>query len=264
MKALRITKWERYEPSDSKKCKVMQWVAVPINHSGLSYLELVSHPDGIRTVGGWLLILQVAAQCPVRGLLVSDSGRILRAREIALKTRTTEADISNCITKLLEVGWIEEVDTSGHHPDVIRTPSGLQDRQDNTLQDRQHAPLAAAQDFPPDNSADLVGPHFVTREGPGWRLTQGQYESLSTGFPSADIDGELAKAAAWCATATKRKTARGMPKFLFGWLNRNNPREVEPTGQRSGPTLTPMTPEQRQLVIDLENELAGLGGNRAG
>ena len=138
MKALQVANWSRFEPSDSRKCKSMQWVAVPINHNGLGYLEVMSHPDGIRMIGGWLLILQVAAQCPTRGLLVADSGRILGAREIALKTRSQEKDITDCIALLLENGWLEEVESSGHHPDIIRTSSGLQDRtvQDRTVQDR--------------------------------------------------------------------------------------------------------------------------------
>ena len=142
---LRIANWSRFEPSDAKKCKFMQWVAVPINHSGLGYLEIMSHPDGIRMIGGWLLILQVAAQCPERGLLVSDSGRILGAREIALKTRANEKDISDCIELLCENGWLIDSESSGRHPDGIRTASGLQDStgQDKTEQNKKAA--AAAQ-----------------------------------------------------------------------------------------------------------------------
>lgn len=123
--AYRIKDWHRYMPADAKKCSVMQWVAVPINHDGMGYIEIMARPDGVRIVGGWLLILQVAARCPERGLLVSDGGRILRAREIALKTRSSEADISATIETCLENGWIEEVEVSGSHPEAIRKPSGL-------------------------------------------------------------------------------------------------------------------------------------------
>jgi len=153
VKALQIANWSRFEASDSRKCKVMQWVAVPINHSGLGYLEIMAHPDGIRMIGGWLLILQVAAQCPTRGLLVADSGRILGAREIALKTRAPEEDITSCIALLLQNGWIEEVESSGHHPDAVGTPSGLQDRtgQDKTGQDKTRNARA------PDPDPDDIG-----------------------------------------------------------------------------------------------------------
>lgn len=143
MKALQVANWSRFEPSDSRKCKLMQWVAVPINHNGLGYLEVMSHPDGIRMIGGWLLILQVAAQCPKRGLLVADSGRVLGAREIALKTRAQEKDITDCIALLLANGWLEEVESSGGHPDAVRMESGLQDK---TRQDKrgEEAPLPPA------------------------------------------------------------------------------------------------------------------------
>ena len=157
MKALQVTNWSRFEPSDSRKCKSMQWVAVPINHSGLGYLEVMSHPDGIRMIGGWLLILQVAAQCPKRGLLVADSGRILGAREIALKTRAQEKDVRACIALLLSNGWLEEVEASGQHPDNIRTTSGLQDI---TGQDRGEHP----EDTPP--------PPASPRAKDEWRYVQ--------------------------------------------------------------------------------------------
>jgi hypothetical protein len=143
-KALRVPNWERYEPADSRKCRVMQWVAVPINHDGLGYLELMARPDGVRMIGAWLLILQIAARCPVRGLLITDSGRVLRAREIALKTRASESDISDAIQALMANGWLVEVDAStffrtasGRHSDGIRTTG--QDRQYSTREDSAEA-----------------------------------------------------------------------------------------------------------------------------
>lgn len=163
MKALRVTNWSRFEKSDSKKCVTMTWVSVPINHSGLGYLEIMSHPDGIRMIGGWLLILQVAAQCPTRGLLVADSGRVIGAREIALKTRAQEKDITACIALLLQNGWLEEVEVSGQHPDTIRTASGLQDStvQDKTGETRTSATPPAAPE-----------PEIKTRPRDHWRYVQ--------------------------------------------------------------------------------------------
>ena len=63
VKALRVNNWTRFEKSDSKKCVMMSWVAVAINHAGLGYVEVMARPDGFGTIGGWLLILQLAAQC---------------------------------------------------------------------------------------------------------------------------------------------------------------------------------------------------------
>lgn len=40
-------------------------------------------------------------------------------------------------------------------------------------------------------------------------------------FPTLDVDAECRRALAWVeANPTKRKTARGMPKFLVGWMLR--------------------------------------------
>lgn len=150
--AYRIANWTRYMPADARKCTVMQWVAVPIAHDGMGYIEIMAHPDGIRIVGGWLLILQTAARCPERGLLVSDGGRILRAREIALKTRAREEDIKLALEECCRQNWIEEVEVSGQYPDDIRTPSRLQDRteQNKTRQDK--APRRHVADAPPSLS----------------------------------------------------------------------------------------------------------------
>lgn len=158
MRALRVANWERFEKADSRKCVSMSWVAVPINHDGLGYLELMSHPDGIRTIGGWLLILQVAARCPERGLLVADSGRVLGAKEIALKTRSQEKDISRCIEVLLANGWLIQEPASGQHPDDIRTASGLQDItvQDSTGQCAQPAAAPSLKRFAPPTLVEVL------------------------------------------------------------------------------------------------------------
>jgi hypothetical protein len=223
--AYEIVDWQRYEVADSRKCKVMQWVAVPINQDGLGYIELVTRPDGVRTIGGWLLILQLAARCPKRGLLVSDGGRILGGREIALKTRANEEDIKACLDTLCEVGWIRQVESSGHHPDAIRTPSGLQDRtgQDRTGQDKRQEPNGS--------DADSVGPLFMTRDG-AWRVSVGFRQSLAELYPTAPLDVELAKAAAWTEGAAKKKTARGMHAFLLNWLSKDYTRPPTPPAER--------------------------------
>lgn len=240
MKVYRIAKWTDYEKSDSKKCVTMSWVAVPINHTGLSFLEIMSRPDGLRMVGGWLLILQIAAQCPERGLLVSDSGRIIGAKEIALKTRANESDIKDCIATLLEFGWIEEVEVSGQHPDAIRTPSRLQNRteQNNT----EHTTCPA--------DAELVGPSFAVVKGEV-RIDRKFYTTMVDAYPTADIDGELSKAAAWCASASKKKTAGGIKRFINGWLNRNHrPAERSSTG----PFVPSLTPDQIAYALEIESE----------
>ncbi len=54
-----------------------------------------------------------------------------------------------------------------------------------------------------------------------WALTQEQVTAWAALYPNLDVLSECRKAAAWIgAHPDRRKTARGMPKFLVGWLNR--------------------------------------------
>jgi hypothetical protein len=54
-----------------------------------------------------------------------------------------------------------------------------------------------------------------------WALPQRVYDVLSKAYPTLPLDSEIGKAVAWCETnPTKRKTARGMPKFLNAWMER--------------------------------------------
>jgi hypothetical protein len=54
-----------------------------------------------------------------------------------------------------------------------------------------------------------------------WALTPSIAQELHEAFPSQDILGEARKALAWVrASPERRKTARGMRRFLTGWIGR--------------------------------------------
>lgn len=72
------------------------------------------------------------------------------------------------------------------------------------------------------------GVSFAIRGGVDWQLPGDLRATLAAAFPAVDLDGELAKAAAWCATEpSRRKTAAGMGRFLRGWLGRAKPASVD-------------------------------------
>jgi hypothetical protein len=52
-----------------------------------------------------------------------------------------------------------------------------------------------------------------------WHLTAAYVSQLAADYPGIDVLGECRRARAWCQ-ATGGKTARGMPRFLVGWLGR--------------------------------------------
>lgn len=206
-KALMVPNWSRYEPSDAKKCRVMQWVAVPIAHDGLGYIEIMAHPDGIRMIGGWLLILQTAARCPVRGLLVSDSGRVLRGREIALKTRAQEADINACIELLLANGWLVEIDEgeavrmlSGSRSDVIRTTGQDRTGQDKTGEDSAGAHTPTGCKFLQTTLKAAGAAGGTPRE----REALDEWIALTTNEVECRDDMEASEAARWMIRQAKK------------------------------------------------------------
>ena len=61
----------------------------------------------------------------------------------------------------------------------------------------------------------------VGRGPSSWALSEAQIAEWATAFPGVNVLVECRKAQAWVqAKPERRKTARGMPAFLVGWLNR--------------------------------------------
>lgn len=84
-------------------------------------------------------------------------------------------------------------------------------------------PLAATE--PDDASPILLEFPTVGTSGGTWRLRRRQVDEWQDAFPALDVTAEMRKALAWVNThSDRRKTPRGMPKFLFGWLSRSNDR----------------------------------------
>jgi len=82
----RIVGWDdRFENHESRKIKVLNWVAMPNHHDTAGYRRLVTMPNGAALYGAWCAVVQVASRCPVRGVLASAS-RPLEAIDLEAKT----------------------------------------------------------------------------------------------------------------------------------------------------------------------------------
>lgn len=58
-------------------------------------------------------------------------------------------------------------------------------------------------------------------DGPSWRLRRVQVDEWRATYPGVDVLAECRRALAWVkANPGRRKTAKGMPKFLVSWLSR--------------------------------------------
>jgi hypothetical protein len=71
----------------------------------------------------------------------------------------------------------------------------------------------------------------VGADGQCWPLSEAQRAEWAALFPGLDVLGECRAALAWLmANPGRRKTGRGMAKFLVGWLTRSNDRGGRNTG----------------------------------
>ncbi len=86
--------------------------------------------------------------------------------------------------------------------------------------------------------------------GPEWRLTIPFLAELSVAYPAVDVLAECRKARLWVlASPVNRKTARGMRKFLTGWIGRAANNRQAALLQRPPPNGTnprPPTPSRYQ------------------
>jgi hypothetical protein len=70
---------------------------------------------------------------------------------------------------------------------------------------------------------------FPILGGKEWGLEDWRDTEWKVAFPGVNVANEYAKATAWLnANPTKKKTPRGMPAFLFRWLERNQNRGTAP------------------------------------
>jgi hypothetical protein len=156
---------------------------------------------------------------------------------------------------------------------LVTPEQGHKDKNKDYLAERRaDASTQRIGDTPADPGGQLMdqspvdggpaGPVFMLRDGSTWRAQVDFLATLGTAFPNADLDFELAKAAAWCAAnPAKRKTKVGMTRFLNSWLTRSPVRGVAPTtgtesGPRSGPTPSTCDPDALAAAAEVELELA--------
>lgn len=99
---------------------------------------------------------------------------------------------------------------------------------------------APSEPDPPASPPVLVYP-TVGANGTAWDLTELQLADWRTLFPGVDVLDECRRALAWTqAHPDRRKTSRGMAKFLVSWLSRSTDRpsagRAAPAGKTAGNT----------------------------
>lgn len=92
-----------------------------------------------------------------------------------------------------------------------------------------------------------------------WPLYSSKVEELHRAFPSLDILAECRKALAWIqALPSRRKTAQGMPKFLFGWMSKAQ----DWGGRRAPPTALSVAEQNAEAMRAFVQRGQAANGNR--
>lgn len=87
MKRYSVVDWSsRYETGESRRLKRLDWIAVPVDFLGRDYLRLTKRDDSIAVFSAFILILEVAAMMPERGIL-ERNGLPLTPHDLADLTR---------------------------------------------------------------------------------------------------------------------------------------------------------------------------------
>ncbi len=111
MRVMEIVNWKKhFENNRTRELRKLNWVPVPNAFDGDGYTEVMSHAEGTRVMGSWLLILEVASKCLPRGRLVRSRLRIHDAKTLARITGAKVEDFELAVPILIAVGWLEYKD----------------------------------------------------------------------------------------------------------------------------------------------------------
>lgn len=140
-----------------------------------------------------------------------------------------------------------EQDTEAHakqhaeaHENRVLNPDQISTDQISTDQIRSAVRTDSSATSAEPPAAVLEFPVIGNPSRPTWALSQAQIDEWAVAFPGMDILGHCRRARAWLLANRKKKTARGMPRFLNSWLAREVDR---PAPAQRGPRQQLDTPD---------------------
>lgn len=231
----RIRNWKKhFEKAQSRAYKTINWVALPNKHDGKGFRRVMRMKNGPEIYCGWILIVQVASKCPERGLLVDEDGP-LTAIDLEDKTGCSRKVFEKSLEVLCskEIAWIEkDVTDSTLSADYEQPVSALTLHNIHNI----HNSSIESEDSQ-QQEAVLVFP--CTGDGPeNWNLIQAKVDEFTGSFPGIDVMAQCRAARQWCiSNPTRRKTHKGMERFVVGWLTK---------AQNSAPAIS--KPKKQQVA----------------
>jgi hypothetical protein len=235
----RVRNWDAFFEKSHKETEVaFRWVAIPTKHDGSGFRRVSRHPRACELFAAWVLIVQVAAKMPKRGLLEDDDGP-LDAEDLSIRTGFPVEAFELAFNVLTDkkINWIEDTssrDVVVTSPDVVV----LHNRtvQDSTEQDITQEcptdicaePTQASDSAPsprPDEPLEVAGgaqsggeddavatlpngnpwlfPVKVKGKGRNageavWPLRQSKLDEYAQAYPDLDVPRHLRAALQWC------------------------------------------------------------------
>lgn len=115
MKIYRIAKWnEVFERSDTRKLKVLSWVAIPTSFSSHGYQSMLDEfgDDAASIYGAWCALVCIAASCTVRGTLANSRGIPLPVTHLVRMSGLPQPVFEKLIAWASRPGinWLEEIE----------------------------------------------------------------------------------------------------------------------------------------------------------
>lgn len=129
MKALAIRDFRTVflPPGYGKKIGPLKFIGIPTKQDSCGYRRLVAEPNGAALYGAWVATAAVAAKCPIKGVLATDSP--MDAATLAVRTGLAESVLVELIERVGrdDIGWIEQVDWPVVTADNVWPPKSLAD-----------------------------------------------------------------------------------------------------------------------------------------
>lgn len=96
---------------------------------------------------------------------------------------------------------------------------------------------------------------MICKNGTDWQPTDGQILQWQHAYPEVDIFAELNVMAVWLqSNEPKRKTEKGMPRFVNSWLSRANQKGGSPLAQHEQDTSGKKPMKQWTQLDDLTHD----------
>ena len=109
-----ITNWDlNFEKAQTRKSASRHtWVSMTNKHEGLGYLKIMEDDRGAEIFAVWIVLVQLASKCAIRGVLAQRDGEPYTVSDISLKTKMKTDVIEYAIPFLVSIKWVSHCTTT--------------------------------------------------------------------------------------------------------------------------------------------------------